>query len=167
VSEEWGWGPEEETFMGELGGRTPVVVLRTKADRFGEAEDYGSIEEVGVAESDGVAGRPRVHDAFQVSVVDGMGLERLRRGLRDLAFQGLANMGGIQQPLLTRRRQTDGVRRALSEVEAFVRALENGVPAEVAATHLKPAETALEELLGVISPDDIWDQVFSEFCIGK
>jgi len=37
----------------------------------------------------------------------------------------------------------------------------------VAATHLRPAETALEEILGVISVEDILDVVFREFCIGK
>ena len=29
------------------------------------------------------------------------------------------------------------------------------------------AEAALEQLLGVISTDDILDRVFSQFCIGK
>ena len=36
-----------------------------------------------------------------------------------------------------------------------------------AATHLRPAETALEELLGVIPREEILDRVFREFCIGK
>ncbi len=38
---------------------------------------------------------------------------------------------------------------------------------EVAATHLRAAAHALEELLGVIAPDDLLAQVFAEFCIGK
>jgi tRNA U34 5-carboxymethylaminomethyl modifying GTPase MnmE/TrmE len=37
----------------------------------------------------------------------------------------------------------------------------------MAATHLRPAETALEELIGVIRPDDVFDRVFADFCIGK
>ena len=167
VSGEWGWGPEEEAFMAELSGRTPVVLLRTKADRFMELEDDASMEASGAVAGEELAGRDRVHEVLQVSVVDGRGLERLRRVLRDLVFQGLAAMGGVHEPLLTRRRQADGVRRALSEVAAFAKALRSGMPAEVAATHLRPAETALEELLGVISPDDILDRVFADFCIGK
>ena len=42
-----------------------------------------------------------------------------------------------------------------------------GAPAEMASTHLRPAETALEELLGVISNDEVLDRVFRDFCIGK
>jgi len=37
----------------------------------------------------------------------------------------------------------------------------------VASAHLRPAETALEELLGIITEDDVLDRVFRDFCIGK
>ena len=53
------------------------------------------------------------------------------------------------------------------EVEAFRAGLAEGLPAEIAATHLRSAESALEELLGTISADDVLDVVFREFCIGK
>jgi tRNA modification GTPase len=52
-------------------------------------------------------------------------------------------------------------------VMSFRAGLEEGLPAEVAATHLRPAETALEELLGVIPREEILDRLFREFCIGK
>lgn len=56
---------------------------------------------------------------------------------------------------------------ALEEVEGFARALRDGVGPEVAAAHLRPAETALEELLGVITRDDVIERLFKDFCIGK
>jgi tRNA modification GTPase len=56
---------------------------------------------------------------------------------------------------------------ARGEVELFRDALVEGLPPEVAATHLRPAETALEEMLGVISVEDVLDVVFREFCVGK
>jgi len=74
---------------------------------------------------------------------------------------------GTEVPVLTRRRHSEGIRRALEEVRAFHRALGAGVPAEAAATHLRPAETALEELLGVIPREEILDKLFRDFCIGK
>ena len=42
-----------------------------------------------------------------------------------------------------------------------------GLPPEIASTHLRPAETALEVVLGVITVDDVLDVVFREFCVGK
>jgi tRNA modification GTPase len=54
-----------------------------------------------------------------------------------------------------------------SEVRGFARALRDGLPAEVAATHLRSAEAALEELLGVVTVEDVLDAVFAQFCVGK
>jgi len=73
----------------------------------------------------------------------------------------------VAVPVITRSRQARGIRRALTEVDAFADALREGVPAEIAATHLRSAETALEEVLGVITGDQVLDRVFREFCIGK
>ena len=90
----------------------------------------------------------------------------MRGPVDPLAYGGLVRTGG-DVPVLTRARHTSAVRAALAEVRAFAAAIEGGVPAELAATHLRPAETALEELLGVISVDDVLDRLFQEFCVGK
>ncbi|MDE0393167.1 MAG: tRNA uridine-5-carboxymethylaminomethyl(34) synthesis GTPase MnmE [Gammaproteobacteria bacterium] len=155
------WG-EEEAFLAGLDEGTPVVLLRTKADEGGGADG---------ARPDLPAASPRaerrIHRAIRVSVRDGRGLGELRRCLARLVFRGFVAVGGVVEPVLTRRRQASAVRRALNEVEAFTRSLEGGVPAEFAATHLRCAETALEELLGVLSPEDVLDRVFAEYCVGK
>ena len=153
VSEEWGWGVEEEGFLAKLPPHTPVVVLCTKADAF-------------VPTAAGPS-HPRVHVTLPVSSVTGDGLGDLREALCHIVFSGIHTGDGSDQPLLTRRRQIDGVRTALDEIEAFVAALAQGVPACIAATHLRPAETALEEVLGSISAEDVLDRVFAQFCIGK
>lgn len=141
---------EERGFLARLDGRA-VIVLRTMADLAGDASGSAAEEE-----------RPGV----RISVVSGEGMDRLRTLLPSLVYRGLVASRG-EAPVLLRERQARGVRRALEEVEAFAAALDGGVPPEVAASHLRPAETALEETLGVISPDEVLDRVFSRFCIGK
>ena len=155
---EWMWG-EEEAFLGGLDEGIPVVLLRTKADEADGAPPDLPAEPPGTGH--------RIHRTISVSVRDGRGLGELRRCLARLVFRGFVAVGGVVEPVLTRRRQASAVRRALDEVEAFARALRGGVPAEFAATHLRSAETALEELLGVLSPEDVLDRVFAEYCVGK
>ncbi len=169
VSAELGWGGAEVGFLEEVASKTPVVLLRTKADLSDSTAMLGGRAAVSAhPRAEGLPpGDERLCAELDVSVVDGRGLGALRRVLRDLVFQGLAIGGGLAEPLLTQKRQADGVRIALGEVEAFVEALGAGVPAEMAATHLRPAETALEELLGVISPEEVLDRLFADFCIGK
>jgi len=126
-----------------------VVVVRTKADLVDVAGEA-------LGEEDHVV----------VSALTGEGLGRLREKLPSLVFQGLVS-ARADAPVLTRKRQADGVRRALEGVRAFSAALREGVPAELASTHLRPAESALEELLGVIASEEVLDALFDEFCIGK
>ena len=100
------------------------------------------------------------------SVVTGEGLEELGRVLPAMVFGGLVE-ATADTPVLTRRRHRRALERAVEELNAFERALANGMPAEVAATHLRPAETALEDVLGVVALDEVLDRVFRDFCIGK
>ena len=100
------------------------------------------------------------------SIVTGEGLARLRDELPALIYHGLVRLPE-NAPVITRERQRRAVEQAHGEIVAFADGLNGGVPAEVAATHLRPAETALEELLGVIAPEEVLDRVFDRFCIGK
>ena len=125
----------------------PVVVVRTKWDL-------------------AAAGETARGGEVPVSVRTGEGLERLRQVLRDLVFRDVVESRD-EVPVVTRRRQAALLREARDEIQAFGEALGSGIPAEVASAHLKSAESALEEILGVIAPDDVLDRVFREFCIGK
>ena len=131
----------------------PVVLLETKAD-LAEGPERDSTELKGLA------------GAVRVSALSGQGLDQIRQLLPELAYSGL--VGGLSdQPVLTRQRHIRALQIARSEVELFRGSLEGGLPAEIASTHLRPAETALEEVLGVITVDDVLDVVFREFCVGK
>ena len=93
-------------------------------------------------------------------------MDALRKELPPLVYKGLVRQP-VDIPVLTRERHVRGLNTALEEVGLFRAALEEGHPAEVAATHLRPAETALEELLGTIPREAILDRLFRDFCIGK
>jgi tRNA modification GTPase len=38
---------------------------------------------------------------------------------------------------------------------------------EYAATHLQAAASALEDLVGAVTVDDVLGRVFGDFCVGK
>ncbi|MEJ2203087.1 MAG: tRNA uridine-5-carboxymethylaminomethyl(34) synthesis GTPase MnmE [Gemmatimonadota bacterium] len=146
-------GAAEGAFMNDV-GEVPVVKVTTKVDTVGGSGHAASDrEEAWMGEVD-------------TSVVTGEGLERLRALLPELVFRGLAEGDG-SVPVLTRRRQARALRDASEAVEAFAVALSDDVPPELAATHLRTAESAMEDLLGVVTVDEILDVVFGEFCFGK
>jgi tRNA modification GTPase len=144
---------DERSFMEEIGD-APVVIVETKADVRGGDGAHGASPDVGVA------GRVRV------SVRTGEGLSDLRRLLPELVYSGLVN-GSAEVPVVTRARQARGLEVAAEELGGFSRALADGLPPEVAAAHLRSVETALEEIVGVVSLEDVLDVVFRDFCVGK
>lgn len=146
----------EERFLEELSG-VPVVWVQTKSD-----QATGMAAEVAVD----WGGPERLVGPVRVSVVSGEGLGELRSLLPRLVYAGLLEVGG-DVPVLTRRRHARALSRARDEVAAFQAALGEGIPPEVAASHLRSAETALEELVGVVSVEDVLDAVFRDFCVGK
>ena len=156
-------GSAERKFLEGLAD-VPTVLLRTKADLVS-----GSGASEGPASGDCVSAGlngVQVRESVELSVVDGTGLGRLQALLPEIVYGGLVRTG-VSVPALTRARQSEAVRTARDQVVAFMEALEAGTPVAVASALLRPAETALEELLGLISTDEILDRVFREFCIGK
>ena len=143
-------GPDELEFLAGSDGSTnaDVVVLRTKLDL--------------------ASGPGRVTGAeteLSVSVETGEGLPELREMLLERVYGGLRT--AEETPVVTRARQVAGLRRAVDEVEAFLRARREGMPAEVAGTHVQEATLALEDLLGVVTTEEVLDRVFADFCVGK
>jgi len=105
---------------------------------------------------------------------DGMLTERSRLDpvslyarTRVLSENILFDRRGDVEPVVTRARHREALERALAEVEAFQTARQGGVDAAAAATHLRAALGALDDLIGVVTPDDVLDRVFASFCVGK
>lgn len=74
----------------------------------------------------------------------------------------------LDAPILTRTRHRVAVAEASAEVERFLTAWrDDGLPASVAATHVRSAANSLSELIGGIYVDDVLDVVFRSFCVGK
>ncbi|HEY0025055.1 MAG TPA: tRNA uridine-5-carboxymethylaminomethyl(34) synthesis GTPase MnmE [Longimicrobium sp.] len=127
-----------------------LVLVRTKRDRYSGAAADASGAVPGVA----------------VSTVTGDGLPALRQALLARAFGGILGEPG-EVPLVTRERHARALRTARDEVNDFLAALDDDVPMEFAATHLRGGAGALEDLVGAVSVDDVLDRVFGSFCVGK
>jgi tRNA modification GTPase len=128
-----------------------LVLVRTKTDAApGTADEDGAHAPVTVA----------------VSAATGDGIAALRDALLRKAFGGILGEPG-EAPLVTRERHARALRAARDEAAAFLDAMDIHVPMEFAATHLRGAVAALEDLVGAVSVDDVLDRVFGSFCVGK
>lgn len=136
--------PARDEFLASV--TAPVVDVATKVDVTTRSPDRPS--------------------AIAVSTVTGAGIDALKHRLAEVAFGRLLSLGDVE-PVVTRARHRTALEQALAELEAFQAARAAGVDAAAAATHLRAAVTALDDLIGVVTPDDVLDRVFGSFCVGK
>ena len=104
------------------------------------------------------AGKPPV---LAVSALTGEGIRELVLHLKRLAGWN-ESIGGT---FSARQRHLDALRRARGHVARAHPELEARL--EIAAEELRGAQTALGELTGEVTSDDLLGRIFATFCIGK
>lgn len=100
-----------------------------------------------------------------VSARTGDGIDRLRSAIRgQLIGGGAETTDGVIVTNVRHQTALDQAREALEQAKASVAAK---MPDELVAVDVRAAADALGEITGAITTDDILEQVFSTFCIGK
>jgi tRNA modification GTPase len=112
-------------------------------------------------------GKTRGHDDVAVSAMTGAGLDALTDRIIG-ALDSRASDVPADAPVLTRARHRSRVELARAELTMFRDAWLSGeIPAVAAAVHLRAATSALEELIGRVDVENVLDEVFARFCVGK
>ena len=95
--------------------------------------------------------------------------ERDLLSLRKEIFEFLSGNRGVlpEETMLTNIRQKRSTENALKVLREAKDAIEAGLGEEYLAVDLSQTLNALGEIVGETTPDDMLNQVFSQFCIGK
>lgn len=103
--------------------------------------------------------------AVSISASNGYGIEGLHEAIFKEALHGKAEpSGGL---VITRGRHRDALQKALNAVESSIDGIKEGASPELTSIDLRAALSAIGEIVGETTPDDILERIFSEFCIGK
>lgn len=138
-----GWGAAEETVLDRLGS-APLFIVGNKRDLA-----PGAIERPG---------------AVAVSALTGEGLGELIRQIQAW-MEGQVPVPGAG--VLVTERQVAAVAAALDGCRRAREALLSGGTEELALQGLAMAQASLEALFTGGSNEDLYDRIFSSFCLGK
>ena len=105
-----------------------------------------------------------IEGAIYISARSGEGVDLLRKALRDTVDTEGLYRGDV---IVSNMRHFEALNRAHHQLQAAITALNNGISEELLAEDIRGAITALAEITGRITSDDILRSVFSRFCIGK
>ena len=101
--------------------------------------------------------------ALRVSALTGLGLGELKSAL----LARLVGTGPIEEPVLTDARHAGALEAAAGALDSAARAEAEGLSEELLLEDLNDALRRLGELTGDPGHDDLYERIFSTFCIGK
>ena len=101
----------------------------------------------------------------EISSRSGRGLDALARSIRERVAGREAEPGPDE--LAPNLRQAEALRRARAELAALAEDIADGVPYDLLGVRLETACAHLAGITGEITTQDVLNDIFSRFCIGK
>ncbi|MEW6652435.1 MAG: tRNA uridine-5-carboxymethylaminomethyl(34) synthesis GTPase MnmE [Bacteroidota bacterium] len=100
-----------------------------------------------------------------ISAKTGEGIEKLFIKLKETALG--SSIYTEKTAVVTNIRHFDSLSKAKDSLLSAKRSIEQGLTGEFISVDLRNAEMCLGEIIGKITSDDILNNIFSKFCIGK
>ena len=103
---------------------------------------------------------------LSISATNGNGIDRLEREL----FQSVVENGNnifSEKVLVTNARHWEALTNALESLQKAIVETEKGASPEFIALYLRDALNYLGQITGKVTSEDILNNIFSKFCIGK
>jgi tRNA modification GTPase len=142
--------PDDRSVVASIAA-VPYFIVVTKSDLPRLAD---------VSEFTGASG------TVMVSTKNGTGIDQLARMLYDY-FVVLPDPTSDDHAVLSNVRHRDVLMRAVQSLYQFLANSKAGLPVELLSLDLRGALSALGEVTGETSTDEVLDLIFSSFCIGK
>jgi tRNA modification GTPase len=102
---------------------------------------------------------------FKISALNGEGMLKFIEGLRVFALGESAYTE--KDAIVTNARQLNCLIRAKEGLTKAIDTIKDNLSGEFIASDLRVTEIALAEIIGEVTPEDILNNIFSKFCIGK
>ena len=99
-----------------------------------------------------------------ISASNEMNIEYLKERLYQTV---IGNQVSMDSAIISNLRHYDALQKAQESLAAVIRGLENVVTTDFIAMDIRHALAYLGEITGEISTEDLLDNIFSRFCIGK
>ena len=102
---------------------------------------------------------------IRISIKDNIGLDKLKDKITEMF-----NLGEIttdDMTYLSDARSISLLKKALNIIDDSINNLENGTPIDIVEMDLKTCWNTLGEIIGETYTDELIDEIFSRFCLGK
>ena len=102
---------------------------------------------------------------FKISAKTGEGMVHLIRGLKEKIIG--ESVYTEKDAIISNTRHYNCLLKSKQNLNKALETLERNLSGEFIASDIRAAELALAEIIGVVTPEDVLNNIFSKFCIGK
>ena len=110
---------------------------------------------------------PELHDCnlTEVSALTGQGIEHLKDLIEHVALNTTNTLSNLE--IVVNERHCDALIRSITELRSAIDDLRANVSVEVVSQQIRIGLSAIGEIVGKTTTEDLLDQIFNKFCIGK
>lgn len=142
---------EDRDLLAYTAGKKRIIVLN-KTDLGAKLSAAQIAEETG-------------SDVITTSILQKENLDGLENLIKKLFFKGIENSN--DQVLVTNQRQAGLLAKAKQQLADVETGLESGMPLDLVQIDFTGAWETLGEITGESAPDELINDLFSQFCLGK
>lgn len=104
-------------------------------------------------------------NAIQISIKDNKGLDLLKN--RIIEMFNLEEITTNDMTYLSNARSISILKKSLNMIEEIINNINNNTPIDIIEIDLKNVWSSLGEIIGETYTDELIDEIFSRFCLGK
>ncbi len=150
-----GFTDEDREILGQIENREKVILVVNKKD-LGLKFTCRDAESLGIKR------------CVEISAKKGEGIEKLAELITELVMLEPEAVVGGNEVVITSERHRELLERAKESLLRAIRTLESGIESpEFLSMDLEDALKSLGEIVGEVTTEDMYDIIFSRFCIGK
>ncbi len=105
------------------------------------------------------------HPVLSISAKDEDGIEKLESQIREFFFQGEVSFN--DEVVITNLRHQTALRETENSLSMVLLSIENGLSEDFYSIDLTDAYTSLGKIIGEEMGEDLVNEIFSKFCVGK
>lgn len=101
----------------------------------------------------------------KISALNGTGIDELYKKIVEIF--SLENISSGNEIIITNQRHKNQIRKAIENVNNAMSAIESNTPVDISSIYIKQALEDLGEITGKNVSEDIINEIFKNFCLGK
>ena len=105
------------------------------------------------------------HKVLPISAKEEQGIRELEQEIRAMFFQGELDFN--EEVLITNMRQKEALKDAKSSLQMVMESIRSNMPEDFYTIDLSDAYQALGKILGEEMDEDLINEIFGKFCMGK